>query len=76
MLTVCNLKIVRQVGQAGMILNEDEINDIFNSLDRKITLTNNIIQLLYDKGLFNSFPNKYHAFANYLTFIERHLLEK
>ena len=59
MLTVCNLKFVRQVGQAGMILDEDEINDNFNSLDRnKITITNNIIQLLYDKGLFNSFPNK------------------
>ena len=65
------------VGQAGMILNENEINKIFNSLDQnKITITNNIIQLLYDKGLFDSFPNKDQAFANYLTFSESYLKEK
>ena len=77
MLTVRNLKFMRQVGQAGMILNEDEINNILNSLDQnKITITNNIIQLLYDKGLFVSFPNKDQAFANYLTFSESYLKEK
>ena len=77
MLTVRNLKFMSQVGQAGMILNEDEINNILNSLDQnKITITNNIIQLLYDKGLFDSFPNKDQAFANYLTFSETYLLEK
>ena len=52
MLTVRNLKFLSSVGQAGMILNENEINKIFNNLDQnKITITNNIIQLLYDKGL-------------------------
>ena len=57
MLTVRNLKFMSSVGQAGMILNENEIYKIFNSLDQnKITITNNIIQLLYDKGLFDSFP--------------------
>ena len=77
MLTVRNLKFMSQVGQAGMILNEDEINKIFNSLDQnKIIITNNIIQLLYDKGLFDSFPNKDQAFANYLTFSEPYLKEK
>ena len=77
MLTVRNLKFMSQVGQAGMILNEDEINKFFNSLDQnKITITNNIIQLLYDKGLFDSFPNKDQAFANYLTFSESYLKEK
>ena len=77
MLTVRNLKFMSQVGQAGMILNEDEINKIFNSLDQnKITITNNIIQLLYDKGLFDSFPNKDQVLANYLTFSETYLLEK
>ena len=77
MSTVRNLKFMSQVGQAGMILNEDEINKIFNSLDQnKITITNNIIQLLYDKGLFDSFPNKDQAFANYLTFSESYLKEK
>ena len=77
MLTVRNLKFMSQVGQAGMILNENEINKSFNSLDQnKITITNNIIQLLYDKGLFDSFPNKDQAFANYLTFSETYLKEK
>ena len=77
MLTVRNLKFLSSVGQAGMILNENEINKIFISLDQiKITITNNIIQLLYDKGLFDSFPNKDHAFANYLTFSESYLKEK
>ena len=77
MLTVCNLKFLSSVGQAGMILNENEIDKIFNNLDQnKITRTNNIIQLLYDKGLFDSFPNKDQAFANYLTFSESYLKEK
>ena len=77
MLTVQNLKFMSTPGQAGMILNENENNKIFNSLDQnKITITNNIIQLLYDKGLFDSFPNKDQAFANYLTFSETYLKEK
>ena len=60
-----------------MILNEDEINNILNSLDQnKVTITNNIIQLFYDKGLFDSFPNKDQAFANYLIFSETYLKEK
>ena len=60
-----------------MILNENERNKILNSLDHnKITITNNIIQLLYDKGLFDSFPNKDQAFANYLPFSEIYSKEK
>ena len=74
MLTVRNLKFI---SQAGMILNENEINNIPHSLDQnKITITNNIIQLLHNKGLFDSFPNKDQAFANYLTFSETFLKEK
>ena len=77
MLTVRNLKFLSSVSQAGMISNENEINKIFNNLDQnKITITNNIIQLLYDKGLFDSFPNKDQAFANFLTFSEIYLKEK
>ena len=69
MLTVRKLKFMSTPGQAGMILNENEINNILNSLDQnKNTITNNIIQLLYNKGLFDYFPNKDQAFANYLTF--------
>ena len=51
MLTVRNLKFVSTAGQAGMILNEDEIKNILKSLDQNIiTITNNIIQPLYDIG--------------------------
>ena len=77
MLTVRNSKFMSTPGQAGVILNENEINNILNSLDQnKISITNNIIQLLYNKGLFDSFPNKNQAFANYLTFSEPFLKEK
>ena len=77
MLTDRNSKFVSIAGQAGMILNEDEINNIPKGLDQnKITKTNNIFQLLFDKGLFDSFPNKDQVFANYRTFSETHLLEK
>ena len=77
MLIVRNLKFVSQVGQAGMILNEDEINNNPKSLDQnKTTITNNIIQLLYEKSLFESFPNKDQDFANYLTFSETNLIKK
>ena len=77
MLLVRNLKFMPTPGQAGKILNENEINKIFNSLDQnKITITNNIIQPLYNKGLFDSFPNKDQAFANYLVFSESYSKEK
>ena len=59
-----------------MILNEDEMYKNINGLDQnKITITKDIIQLLY-KGLFDSFPNKDQAFEKYLTFSEAYLLEK
>ena len=35
MLTVRNLKFMSTPGQAGMILNENEIDKFFNSLDQK-----------------------------------------
>ena len=77
MLTVPNLKFVSTPGQAGMILNENELNNNLNNLDQnKIIISNNIVQLLYDKGLFDSFPKKDQTFANYLTFSETYLLEK
>ena len=76
-LTTQNLKFTSGPGQPGMILNEDEMYKIINGLDQnKITITKDIIQLLYDKGLFDSFPNKDQAFEKYLTFSETYLLEK
>ena len=77
MLKVHNLKFVGGMGQAGVILNEDEMYKLFNALhENKIIITNQIIQLFYDKGLFDSFPNKGQAFEQYLTFSEAYLLEK
>ena len=49
-LTVQNLKFKSSRGQSNMLLNEDGIHKILKSLDQnKITITNNIIQLLYNK---------------------------
>ena len=77
MLTVRNLKFMSTPGQAGMILYENEIKNVLNSLDQnKITITNNIIQLLHNNCLFDSFPNKDQAFANYLIFSESYLKKK
>ena len=76
LLTVHNLQFMSTPGQAGMILNENEINNILNNLDQnKITLTNNIIQLLFNKDLFDSFLNKEQVLANYLSFSESYLKE-
>ena len=56
MLTPGNLKFVLGPGQAGMILNEDEIYKILKGLDQNnITIINNIIELFCGKGLFVSF---------------------
>ena len=42
-----------------MILSEDEVYRIPKGLDQnKITITKNIIQILYVKGLLDSVPNK------------------
>ena len=58
-------------------MEENERNNILNSLDQnKITIINNIIQLLYDKGVFDSFPNKDHVFAHYRTCSETYIKEK
>ena len=35
-----------------------------------------IIQLLYDKGLFDSYPNKDQVFEPYLIFTDEYLLNK
>ena len=35
----------------------------------------NIVQLLYDKALYDTFPNKVQVFESYLTFNEGYLLK-
>ena len=60
-----------------MILNESEIYKIINGLEKVKTETiKNVIQLLYNKGLFDTFPNKDQVFEQYLTFSEEYLKEK
>ena len=75
MITVRNLMFASGPGQGGMILIDDEINKIPNCLyQNENIITNNIFQLLYDKGLFDSFINNDHLLANYLTLSEAYLL--
>ena len=40
------------------------------------TIKKEIIQLLYDKGLFDSYPNKDQVFEPYLIFTDEYLLNK
>ena len=55
-LKVENLKFKSPIpGQTGMILNESEIYKIINGLEKVKTETiKNVIQLLYNKGLFDT----------------------
>ena len=77
MLTVQHLKLKSSPSESDMILNEIEIFKILDGLDQnEINITNNMIQLLCDKGLFNFFTNKDEVFANYLIFSEAYSLEK
>ena len=60
-----------------MILNDSEIDKLLNSLQQIKTETiKNVIQLLYNKGLFDNFPNKDQVFEQYLSFSEQYLNEK
>ena len=72
MLTFQNLKVKSSHGQ----FEKGEMYKIPNRLDKKITITNNIIQLLHDNGLFDSFSNKDQVFAKYLFLREAYLLGK
>ena len=77
-LKVENLKFKSPIhGQPGMILNGSEIHNIINALEQnKIDTIKNVIQLLYNKGLFDNFPNKDQVFEQYLTFSDQYLKEK
>ena len=77
-LKVENLKFKSPIpGQTGMILNESEIYKIINGLEKVKTETiKNVIQLLYNKGLFDTFPNKDQVFEQYLSFSDEYLEEK
>ena len=75
MITVRNLKFVSGSGQAGMILNEDEMYIIFDGSDQnKITIPKNIIQTLHDKVYSILFPLRSGVWKN-LTLSETYSLE-
>ena len=60
-----------------MILNQSDIDKLLNSLESIETETiKNVIQLLYNKGLFDNFPNKDQVFEQYITFSDEYLNEK
>ena len=72
-----NLKVENLNFKNGMILNAFEIDKLLNSLQLIKTETiKNVIQLFYDKGLFDNFPNKDQVFEQYLTFSEEYLNKK
>ena len=72
-----NLKVENLNFKNGMILNAFEIDKLLNSLQHIKTETiKNVIQLLYNKGLFDNFPNKDQVFEQYLSFSEQYLNEK
>ena len=51
--------------------------NLMNGLEKiKTETTKNVIQLLYNKGLFDNFPNKDQVFEKYLTFSSEYLTEK
>ena len=77
-LKVENLKFKSSIpGEMGMILNSSEIHNLINGLEKnKTEIIKNVIQLLYNKGLFDNFPNKDQVFEQYLSFSEQYLEEK
>ena len=67
----------------SLALKSDLGNEILNAeevkkLKTKLSNCNikEVIQLLYDKGLFNSFENKDQVWVDYLKFTPNYLLEK
>ena len=59
------------------ILNAEEVKKLKTTLSNcKQQTIKEVIQLLYDKGLFNSFENKDQVWVDFLTFTDEYLLEK
>ena len=53
-----------------------EIQNIKQKILNKEQIKKEIIQLLYDKGLFDSFPNKDQVFEPYLIFTDNYISKK
>ena len=68
---------VKQANEQQVILRNHFERNIFVELEKcKNQAVKDTIQLLYNKGLFDSFENKDQIFQSYLTFTDEYLLEK
>ena len=68
---------VKQVNEQQVILRNHFERNIFVELENcKNQTIKDVIQLLYNKGLFDSFENKDQIFDEYLYFSDEYLLEK
>ena len=62
--------------QQTILRNSFERNLLSELEKSKNQAVKDVIQLLYSKGLFDSFENKDQIFQSYLTFSNQYLLEK
>ena len=68
---------VKQTNEQQVILRNHFERNIFVELEKcKNQAVKDTIQLLYNKGLFDSFENKDQIFNEYLCFSDEYLLEK
>ena len=68
---------VKQANEQQVILRNHFERNIFVELEKcKNQAVKDTIQLLYNKGLFDSFENKDQIFQSYLNFTDEYLLEK
>ena len=68
---------VKQANEQQVILRNHFERNIFVELKKcKNQAVKDVIQLLYNKGLFDSFENKDQIFQSYLNFTDEYLLEK
>ena len=71
------LDAAKLVEEQQVILRSHFERNLFSELEKcKNQAVKDTIQLLYNKGLFDSFENKDQIFESYLTFSEEYLLEK
>ena len=62
--------------QQVILRNHFERNLILELEKSKNQAVKDVLQLLYNKGLFDSFENNDQIFESYLTFSDEYLLEK
>ena len=71
------LDAAKLVGEQQTILRNSFERNLISELEKsKNQAVKDVIQLLYSKGLFDSFENKDQIFQSYLTFSNQYLLEK